>query len=349
MKLKKMLITSLSLILSSSIIVGCSNKGNDSSSGDISSNKVLKICMVTDTGGVNDESFNQSTWKGLQKIKEEYKNKVDVKYLESKQDADYIPNIETFIDEDADLIIGVGYKLKPAIEDASKNYPDNNFAIIDEQVDANNVNSLLFEDNVSSYLTGLIAGKMTKTDKVGFIGGIESEVLAKFEYGFKAGVIDSNPNAKISTQYTNSFSDAALGKSIANQMYSNGVDVVFTAAGACGTGAIEAAKENNKMAIGVDQDQNKLAPENVITSAMKNVDTAVYNISKNLIEGNYEGGQVIVNTLATGGVGIAPTTKNNVPQEVLDYVDEMEAKIKSGEINVPSNKAEFEKAYPNNK
>ena len=179
MKLKKMLVTSLSLILSSSIIVGCSNKCNDSSSGDISSNKVLKICMVTDTGGVNDESFNQSTWKGLQKIKEEYKNKVDVKYLESKQDADYIPNIETFIDEDADLIIGVGYKLKPAIEDASKNYPDNNFAIIDEQVDANNVNSLLFEDNVSSYLTGLIAGKMTKTDKVGFIGGIESEIITK--------------------------------------------------------------------------------------------------------------------------------------------------------------------------
>ena len=349
MKLKKTITLATSLILSASIIVGCSNKTNNKTEGGTTSSKVYKVGMVTDTGGVNDESFNQSTWKGLQKLKEDYGDKVDVKYLESKQDAEYVPNIETFIDEDMDLIIGVGYKLKDAIAEASKNYPDNNFAIVDEVVDAKNVDSLIFEDNVSSYLTGLIAGKMTKTGKVGFIGGIESEVLKKFEYGFKAGVLDSNPDVKISTQYANSFSDAALGKSIANQMHKNGIDVIFTAAGACGTGAIEAAKEGNKMAIGVDQDQNSLAPKNVITSAMKNIDIAVYNLSKKLIEGKYEGGQTIVNTLSTGGVGIAPTTKDNVPEDILKYVDDAEEKIKSGDIKVPSNQEEFEKAYPNNK
>ena len=350
MKLKKTITLATSLILSLSMVVGCSNKTkNETEGGESSSTKIYRVGMVTDTGGVNDESFNQSAWKGLQDLKSEYGDKVEVKYLESKQDADYVPNIETFIDDEMDLIIGVGYKLKDAISQASQNYPDNNFAIVDEVVDSKNVSSLIFEDNVSSYLTGLIAGKMTKTGKVGFIGGIESEVLSKFEYGFKAGVLDSNPNAKISTQYANSFSDAALGKSIANQMHKNGTDVIFTAAGACGTGAIEAAKENNKMAIGVDQDQNPLAPKNVITSAMKNIDVAVFNLSKNLIEGKYEGGKTIINTLSTGGVGIAPTTKDNVPEDILKYVDDAKEKIKSGEIKVPSNKEEFEKAYLNNK
>lgn len=349
MKFKKVLALATFLILSASMIVGCGNKNNNKTQGENASNKIYRIGMITDTGGVNDESFNQSTWKGLQKIKKDYGDKVEVKYLESKQDAEYTPNIETFIDEDMDLIIGVGYKLKSAMTQASNNYPDNNFAIVDEVVDAKNIDSLIFEDNVSSYLTGLIAGKMTKTGKVAFIGGIENEVLAKFEYGFKAGVLDSNPNAKISTQYTNSFSDAALGKSIANQMYNKGVDIIFTAAGACGTGAIEAAKENNKMAIGVDQDQNSLAPKNVITSAMKNVDIAVYDISKSIIEGKYEGGKIIINTLSTGGVGIAPTTKDNVPEDTLKYVGDIEEKIKAGEITVPANKVEFNKAYPNNK
>lgn len=347
MKLKKILTVATSLILSASMMVGCNNKGNDGSSSNTSD--VIKIGMVTDTGGVNDESFNQSSWQGLQKLKEDYGDRVDVKYLESKQDADYTPNIETFVDEEMDLIIGVGYKLETAIKEASKNYPDNNFAIIDAQIDAKNVDSLLFADNESSYLTGLIAGKMTTTGKVGFIGGMESEVISKFEYGYKAGVLESKPDAKIYTQYTNSYTDSALGKSIANQMHTDGVDVIFTAAGACGTGAIEAAKENNKMAIGVDQDQNKLAPKNVITSAMKNVDVTVYNISKELLEGNYEGGRVIVSSLENGGVGIAPTTKDNVPQDVLDYVSEIETKIKSGDIKVPETKDEFEKAYPNNK
>ncbi|WP_195251566.1 BMP family lipoprotein [Romboutsia sp. 1001713B170207_170306_H8] len=347
MKLKKLLTFTTSLILSTSMMVGCSNKGNESSSGN--SSNVIKIGMVTDTGGVNDESFNQSAWEGLQRLKKEYGDKVNVKYLESKQDADYTPNVETFVDEEMDLIIGVGYKLENAIKEASKNYPDNNFAIIDTQVDAKNVDSLLFADNESSYLTGLIAGKMTKTGKVGFIGGMESEVISKFEYGYKAGVLDSNPEAKISTQYTNSYTDSALGKSIANQMHTDGVDVIFTAAGACGTGAIEAAKENNKMAIGVDQDQNKLAPKNVITSAMKNVDVTVYNISKDLLEGKYEGGKVIVSTLETEGVGIAPTTKDNVPQDILDYVNEIKNKVKYGDIKVPATKDEFEKTYPNNK
>ena len=125
-------------------------------------------------------------------------------------------------------------------------------------------------------------------------------------------------------------------------MYSKNVDIIFTAAGAVGIGAIEAAKENNKKAIGVDQDQNALAPDNIITSAMKNVDVAIFNVGEQLIKGEYKGGQIVTNTLEMGGVGVAPTTDKNVPPDVIKYVQEQEEKIKSGEIKVPQNKEEYE-------
>ena len=343
MKLKKLLALGLTTVMTAGLLVGCGSSSDDSAQG--SENKVYKIGMITDTGGVNDESFNQSAWKGLQDLKAEYGDKVEVKYLESKQDADYVPNVETFVDDEYDLIVGVGYKLEDAIKKASKDYPEKQFAIIDSVIEGDNVNSLTFEDNVSGFLTGLVAGRMTETGKVAFIGGIESDVLAKFEYGYKAGVLTANPDAKVTSQYANSFCDAAKGKSIANQMHKDGVDIIFTAAGATGTGAIEAAKENNKKAIGVDSDQYNLAPNNMLTSAMKNIDVAMFNLGKSMLDGDYKGGQVIVNTLTTGGVGLAPTSDKNVDPEVLKYVNEIAEKIKSGEIKVPSNKEEFEAQF----
>ena len=182
---------------------------------------------------------------------------------------------------------------------------------------------------------------MTETNKVAFIGGMESVVLKEFEVGYIAGVKDANPDAEVLVQYANSFSDSALGKSIANAMISKGVDIVFPCAGAAGTGAIEAAKEANKMAIGVDKDQNDLAPNNVITSAMKNVNIAVANLVKALADGTYKAGEVKMSTLATGGVGLAPTTEKNVPAEVLSFVEEKSKEIIDGKIKVPSNEEEL--------
>ena len=307
MQLKKLFAVGLTAIMMSSLLVGCSSKTE-------SNEDVYKIGMISDTGGVNDESFNQSTWEGLQQAQEKYgKDKVQVKYVESSQEADYTPNIETFVEEDLDLIIGVGYKIAGAIEEASKNYPDVQFAIIDHAYDKQpeNVTSLIYEDNTAAYLAGLIAAKKTETNKVAFIGGMKSATLDKFEYGFRAGVKAANPDCEISVRYANSFSEAALAKSIANQMHKDGVDVIYTAAGAAGTGAIEAAKENKKMAIGVDIDQNPLAPENVISSTVKNINVSIVNLVGEILDGNYQGGHVIVNTLASGGVGIAKTTDKN--------------------------------------
>ena len=281
---------------------------------------------------------------GLQKAEKKFgSDKVKVKYLESTKDADYVPNIETFVEEDLDLIIGVGYKIAGAIEEASKNYPDVQFAIIDHAYDKQpeNVTSLIYEDNTAAYLAGLIAAKKTETNKVAFIGGMKSATLDKFEYGFRAGVKAANPDCEISVRYANSFSDAALAKSIANQMHKDGVDVIYTAAGAAGTGAIEAAKENKKMAIGVDIDQNPLAPENVISSTVKNINVSIVNLVGEILDGNYQGGQVIVNTLASGGVGLSDSTKDHVSKDILDYVNEQADKIKSGEIKVPENEKQY--------
>lgn len=337
MQLKKLFAVGLTAIMMGSLLVGCSSKTE-------SNEDVYKIGMISDTGGVNDESFNQSTWEGLQQAQEKYgKDKVQVKYVESSQEADYTPNIETFVEEDLDLIIGVGYKMAGAIEEASKNYPDVQFAIIDHSYEKQpeNVTSLIYEDNTAAYLAGLVAAKKTETNKVAFIGGIKSATLDKFEYGFRAGVKAANPNCELTVRYLNSFSDSALAKSVANQMHKDGVDVIYTAAGAAGTGAIEAAKENNKMAIGVDVDQSPLAPDNIISSTMKNVNVSIVNLVGEILEDNYQGGQVIVNTLASGGVGLSDTTKDHVSKDILDYVDEQAGKIKSGEIVVPENEKQY--------
>ena len=339
MKFKKILSLSLTMMMSVGLLVGCGSN-NTSASND----EKITVGMITDVGGVHDESFNQSSWEGLQSIQKELgKDKIEVKYLESNQDSDYVPNIEQFVDEDTDLIIGVGYKLADALETAAKNYPEQQFAIIDHvyEKQPENITSLSFESHESSYLAGLIAGKSTKTNKVAFIGGMESPVISQFENGFKAGVLDANPDAEVLVQYANSYSDQALGKSIANSMISKGADVIFPCAGACGTGAIEAVKEANKMSVGVDRDQYDLAPDNMLTSAMKNIDVAVANLVRDFVNGDYKGGEVKNGTLANNGVGLASTTDKNVSEKILKYVDEQAQEIKDGKIKVPSNEKEL--------
>lgn len=344
MKLKKLIALGLATVMSASMLVGCGAKSDSNASTD-NGDKVFKVGMITDTGGVNDESFNQSTWKGFQDAQEKFgKDKLEIKYLESKQDADYVQNIDTFADEGMDLIVGVGFKLQSAITEAAKNYPEQQFALIDavcEGEQPENVTSLLFEDNASAYLTGLIAGRMTETNKVGFIGGMESPVISKFDYGFRAGVKAANPDAEVMVQYANSFTDSALGKTIANQMHSKNADIIFTCAGAVGIGAIEAAKENGKYAIGVDRDQSDLAPENVLTSAIKRVDAGVFETVKSYVNGTFEGGTTTTYGLEENAVGVPDTTKNLVSQKILDLVEETITKLKNKEITVPKNEEEY--------
>lgn len=320
------------------MLVGCGN-GSEGKGAK----KTVKVGMVDDVGGINDESFNQSAWEGLQKAKKDLG--IEIKVIESKQQSDYIQNIETMVDDGMDLIIGVGYTMAEDIKTEANNYPEQQFAIIDETYEdiPKNVTPILFRENEAAYLTGLIAGRMTKTNQVGFIGGMDSAVVNRFEYGYKYGVNEANKDAQIKTQYAGTFGDAAKGKSIANQMYSGGADIILSAAGGTGLGAIESAKEQNKYAIGVDMDQSKLAPDNVLTSALKKVDVGVYDTVKAFVDGSLKGGETKIYGLKQDGVGIPETTKNLVTQDILDYVNSQIEKVKSGDIKVPSTKEEYNK------
>lgn len=302
----------------------------------------IKVGMVTDVGGVNDGSFNQSSWEGLQRAADELG--IQVQYLESKTDADYKANLETFIDEEYDLIISVGFQLADATKAAAEANPDQKFAIIDDSsIELPNVTCLMFKQAQASYLVGYVAGLTTESNKVGFVLGMGTPVMHEFGYGYCAGVLDANPDATILQQNANSFADTAGGKSAATTMITDGADVIFHAAGGTGLGVIEGCKEKGKWAIGVDSDQSSLAPENILTSAMKRVDNASFEAAKAVCEGTLQSG-VITYDLAAGGVDIAPTT-TNLSDDVIKAVEDVKAKIISGEIVVPETQADFEAAH----
>lgn len=304
----------------------------------------LSIGMVTDVGGVNDQSFNQSAWEGLKKAKTELGIKAS--YQESKQDADYAQNFETLYDAGNDLIWGIGFKVADSLLKAAKQNPKQKYAIIDYSFGDKtppNVLCVMFKAEESAFLSGYIAAKRSTKNTIGFIGGMSVPIIHSFQYGFKAGAKFASPKIKVIEQYSESFTDSAKGKAMAVQMFNQGADVVFHAAGAVGDGVIEAAKEKNMMAVGVDRDQNYLAPKNVITSALKRVDTAIYAVAKDLKNNKFQGGKTVLYGLADGGVDIAPTSTKLNSASIMNDVAALKEKIISKKIVVPSTLDQYKK------
>ncbi|MGX8692539.1 MAG: BMP family lipoprotein [Clostridia bacterium] len=295
----------------------------------------IKIGMVTDVGGVNDKSFNQTSWEGLQALAKE-DSRFEVNYLESKTDADYQTNINTFIDEKYDLIISVGYMLADATRAAAEANPDQKFAIIDDDTcaDLPNVACLMFAQEQASYLVGLVAGSVTQSKIVGYVQGMVFPSMNKFGVGFISGVLAVCPDAQVLQYNANNFGDSAGGSTAAKDMITKGADVIYHAAGGTGMGVIEACNEEGIWAIGVDTDQSILAPEHVITSAMKRVDVASQDISKAVADGTFTSG-VHLYDLSNGGVDLAPT-RDHIPAEVLAVVEQAKADIIAGKIVVPT-------------
>lgn len=199
------------------------------------------------------------------------------------------------------------------------------------------------EEVKNYYLVGYVAGLTTKSNNIGFVVGMTNETMNQFGYGYCAGAIDANPDVTVQQMNANSFADSATGKSMANAEITNGADIVFQAAGATGLGVIEACQEAGVYAIGVDSDQSSIAPNTVLTSAMKRVDNAVYEAVQELIDGTLEGG-VKTFDLAAGGVDIAPS-QDLISEDVIAAVDEVKEKIISGDVVVPDDKASFEEKY----
>ena len=333
--MKKILAMILALAMCFSL-VACGGGSDDAANdGEVK----IKIGMVTDTGGVNDQSFNQTTWEGLQALVKEDPT-FEVAHLVSKTEADYDTNIQTFIDDGYDLVICTGFALADATRKAAEANPDQKFAILDDATNADlpNVCCLMFAQEQASYLVGVAAGMMTESNTIGYVQGMVFDTMNLFGIGFIEGVKAANPDAEVLQYNANSFGDAASGATAVKNFVTQGADVVYHAAGATGAGVITACQENGIYAIGVDCDQSYLAPETVITSAMKRVDIAAQDICKAVKDGSFAGG-VKTYDITNGGVDIAPT-QDLLPAEVIEAVEAAKAGMLDGSIVVPTTIAE---------
>ncbi len=304
--------------------------------------------MVTNTGGINDQGFCQLSWEGLKRLRDD-KGYV-VSYIESKQDADYFTNLDKAIDYGANFVWAIGFAMAEAAYLTARINPDVDvdFGIIDASTNGDQkLTGVLFANEEPSFIVGYIAGRTTKTNKVGFVGGIESDNIYAFEYGYLSGVAyaahELGKKIDVNSQYAESFTDSAKGRSIAQKMISDGADIVYHAAGSVGIGVIEAAKEAGKFAIGVDMDQSFLAPENVLTSAIKRVDQAIYELTPKLIAKEITGGKDVVLRLRDGDFLGIPEDHHLMPKGVYEDALKISEKIKSGEIVVPASKDGYEK------
>ncbi|MBP7095553.1 MAG: BMP family ABC transporter substrate-binding protein [Spirochaetia bacterium] len=317
--------------------------------------KAFTVGLVTDVGGIDDKSFNQGTWEGVVKFAADnglVKDK-DVKYLQSAAEQDYVPNLSTFADEKLDIIIAPGFLFVQAMGEVAAKYPEQKFLLIDDLVkDANgnfvpNVANATFAEHEGSFLVGVAAGLKAKADgknTLGFIGGMKFALIEKFQAGFEQGVKAVFPEAKILVDYADSFTDAAKGQALAQKQFNAGAYIIFHAAGATGNGMIKEAKERQEKGqvvwgIGVDKDQyadgvfGTAGKSAVLTSMMKRVDVAAYDVAKMAKDGNFPGGQQLVFNLKNKGVGI-PNENPNLSADIVAKVNEYAAKIGSGELVV---------------
>lgn len=354
MNSKKVLSILTSLVMATSLMAGCKKTATPAPAGGngtqaTSDAKAVKIGLSTDEGGRGDKSFNDAAIAGLEKFGKEFNNKPTI--IESKQASQYVQNLENLAKAN-DLTVAVGFKMGDSLKKVADATPDKKFLIVDSVVDSKNVKSVLFKEQEGSYLMGVIAGKLTKTNKIGFIGGVEGDVIGRFHAGFVAGVMSVNKEAgkllldKTNVKYAGSFSDTNKGKELGKALYNSGCDIVFHAAGGVGLGLFDAAKESGKLAMGVDSDQAAMLPnykDVIIVSMMKQVDVAVYSVAKDFANGKFDGG-VMTLGMKEDAVGLSPTQhdvlKNNA--DVQKLVKETTEKIKSGEVKVPATVKELD-------
>ncbi|MBL8047820.1 MAG: BMP family ABC transporter substrate-binding protein [Chthonomonas sp.] len=306
-----------------------------------SGEKKMKIAVVYDSGGRGDKSFNDSAWNGIERARQDFG--IESVEVESKAAKDYEGNLSQMAEDGADLVIAVGLAQGEPLAKVAANFPDTKFAIVDGSGDAKNIRSLKFKEEEGSFLVGVAAGMVSKTGKIGFVGGQEIDLIKKFEYGFYAGAKWANPNIVIlPAKYTGSWDDQGKGKDLAALLFSQGADVVYAAAGRAGLGTIKAAKDAGKFCIGVDSDQDDLEKGVVLTSMIKRVDEAVYATIKDLKEGKYSAGETIYD-LKSNGVGTSDfrNTKSVIGDAGMKKIEEAKAKIIAGEVKVPANQAEF--------
>jgi basic membrane protein A len=302
----------------------------------------LQIGVVFDSGGLGDKSFNDSAFRGVQRAVEEFG--VVHRHVESKAEKDYEENLASLAEAGMDLVIAVGLNQRTALEKVAPRFPDTKFAIVDAPVEGPNVRSLLFREEEGSFLAGYLAALTTDTKKLGFVGGMELDLIYKFYYGYAAGARMADPTVEVlPPKFTGDWNNVDVAKAAANLLFSKGADIVYHAAGRAGLGVIRAAAEQNRLAIGVDSDQDHIAPGHVLTSMIKRVDEAVYRTIKDVQRGAFTPGRRVYD-LKANGVGLSEFryTRERIGEANLARVRDVQDAIVRGEIAVPADRAAFD-------
>lgn len=297
----------------------------------------LKVGLVLDKGGKDDKSFNSAAFRGAtQAVKD---MGIDLKEVEASDDAAFEPALRTFAERGYPLVIAIGFAQVDAMKKVAPQYPKTHFAIVDGVVEAPNVATLMFSEHEGSYLVGYLASLLSKSGKIGFIGGMDIALIRRFQMGYEAGAKAANPKINIDVNYvgvdSTAWANPTRGKELALSQYNRGVDVIFQAAGASGLGVFDAAEEKQKYVIGVDSNQDALKPGRVATSMLKRVDTAVYNVIRDEKEDKFHSGTRYFG-LKDNGIDYAVDENNEkIIAPFKPKLDEIRRKIISGEIKVP--------------
>ena len=336
----------LTLILILVIIIfssGCGKK--DDSKKDTKTGSV-KVGLVFDVGGRGDKSFNDAAYRGLEKAKKDLG--IEFEYIEPGPGGDREAALRQFASRpDIALVFGIGFIFTDEITKMAQEFPDKKFACVDYTVDPaktlpSNLIALEFKEEEGSFLVGVIAALTTKTNTVGFIGGMESPLIKKFQVSYEAGVKYANPNCKVLIGYAGvtgeAFKNPGKGKELALGQYSQGADIIYHASGVTGLGVFEAARETKKFAIGVDSDQNDEAPGFILTSMIKSVDVSVFECIREVKDGTFKGGRVEIFGLKSKGVDYIYNDKNKnlITDDVRKKTEDARSDIISGKITVPS-------------
>ena len=315
-------------------LVACARGGRGGSAAD----SKVRAAIITDSAGVDDKSFNQSAWEGLQAWGKANKLEKDsgYTYFQSNSESDFATNLSSAVDQNYNLIFGVSFRLHDAISESAKDNEKINYVIIDDVIkDQKNVESVLFADNEGAYLAGIAAAMQSQNKKVGFIGGQKSDTITRFEAGFTAGAKSVKPDIDVQVQYAESFNDAAKGSTIASTMYASGADVIYKEINE----KLSADSNKKVWVIGVDRDQSaegnytssdKKKSNFVLTSTIKQVGTVVKDIANDQVKGKeFEGGKTKTYGIKDGGVDIVTSS---LPSDIKDAVVKAKDQIKNGEL-----------------
>jgi basic membrane protein A len=300
--------------------------------------KEVRVALLLDKGGKDDKSFNTAAYQGAMKAKDELK--VFVKYVEATDDNSFETLLRAFAQKDFDIILAIGVTQRAAMQKIAPQFPQKHFALVDAEVNAPNVRSLLFEEHQGSYIVGAAAALASKSGRVGFIGGMDIPLIRRFQLGYEAGAKKVNPAIKVTSNYIGITGDAwnnpAKAKELAVTQYDQGADVIFGVAGASNGGLFDAVEEKGKLAIGVDSNQNWIKPGHVLTSMLKRVDLAVYSTIQDATAGKFTPG-VHRFGLSDKGVDYAVDSHNEkiLTPEMRKKLDELKAQIVAGKIQVP--------------